>query len=43
MAAAARHLLACDLAPVFDIDAIRALWRRDRELATKLARLAGAA
>lgn len=41
--AAAAHLLTAGLAPLFDLDTLRALWSRDRELSVTLARLAGVA
>jgi hypothetical protein len=41
--AAAHHLLALDLPPLFPLDVCRALWPRHRELAVKLAKIAGAA
>jgi hypothetical protein len=40
---AAEHLLAIGLPPLFSVDTIRALWRRDRELSESLAKLAGVA
>ncbi len=40
---AARHLLAHQLPPIFALDTIRALWRRDRALAMTLARIRGVA
>jgi hypothetical protein len=42
--AAAEHLMAQGLPPIFSIDVLRALWRRepDRELACALARIRGA-
>jgi hypothetical protein len=38
---AADHLLALGLPPLFDVETLRELWWRDRELAEHLARLAG--
>lgn len=42
--AAAEHLMGLGLPPLFPLDTLRALWKRepDRELACALARLAGA-
>jgi hypothetical protein len=39
--AAARHLLAHRLPPLFPLPVIRALWKRDRALASTLARIRG--
>jgi hypothetical protein len=41
--ATAEHLLAAGLAPLFPVDTVRALWRRDRALTVRLARLRGVA
>ena len=40
--AAAEHLLALDLPPLFPLAVIRAIWKRDRKLSVTLARIRGA-